>query len=418
MCQLREERGRKIAETCKIKQRGKLWAVPSQSGDRHYLVNLQREYCNCPDFIERGEPCKHVYAARIVVQRTQRHADGSETVSTLTVEAKVERKSYPQDWTNYNKAQVNEHRLFQSFLFDLCRNLPAPAPKPGRPPVNPADGAFYACLKVYSTMSARRFMGDLDEAHAAGYVSRIPHFNSVLRFLDTEDATPILQEFIDRSAAPLAGIERTFAADSTGFSANRYNRWFDEKYGRPRSKQKWVKVHAMVGTTTGVVTAATILDQHASDGAQLPGLVERTAKTFAVAEVSADKAYCSRKNFDAVESHGAAFYPAFRKDTTGNVGGAFQKAFHLFKANEDEYNRHYHLRSNVESVFSSVKRRFGEAVRAKNDVSMRNEALAKLVCHNVTCVIAGMYELGIAPTFTKTSCTYTEEVAHVLPFRR
>jgi predicted nucleic acid-binding Zn finger protein len=114
MCEARQERGRKIADTCKIEQRGKLWAVPSQSGDRHYLVNLQREYCNCPDFIERGEPCKHIYAARIVVTKNERHADGSETVSTLTVEAKVERKSYPQDWANYNRAQVNEHRLFQS----------------------------------------------------------------------------------------------------------------------------------------------------------------------------------------------------------------------------------------------------------------------------------------------------------------
>jgi transposase len=109
----------------------------------------------------------------------------------------------------------------------------------------------------------------------------------------------------------------------------------------------------------------------------------------------------------------------FRKQATGAVGGSFQKAFHLFKLNEDEYNRHYHLRSNVEAAFSSIKRRFGESVRAKTDLAMKNEALAKLVCHNVTTVIGAMYELGIeARVCENATCTLTETVAHVLPFRR
>jgi hypothetical protein len=30
---------------------------------------------------------------------------------------------------------------------------------------------------------------------------------------------------------------------------------------------------------------------------------------------------------------------------------------------------------------------------------MRNEVLAKFVCHNICCVISAVYELGIDPTF-------------------
>ena len=45
-----------------------------------------------------------------------------------------------------------------------------------------------------------------------------------------------------------------------------------------------------------------------------------------------------------------------------------------------------------------IKRKFGDAVRAKTDVAMRNEALAKILCHNI-CLLssAAWYELGIDP---------------------
>jgi hypothetical protein len=59
----------------------------------------------------------------------------------------------------------------------------------------------------------------------------------------------------------------------------------------------------------------------------------------------------------------------------------------------------YHRRSNVESVFSAIKRVFGDFVRSKADVAMRNEVLAKIVCHNIVCLVHSMYELGIDVNF-------------------
>jgi len=40
--------------------------------------------------------------------------------------------------------------------------------------------------------------------------------------------------------------------------------------------------------------------------------------------------------------------------------------------------------SNVESCFSMMKRKFGDSLRSRTDVAMVNEALAKIVCHNLT----------------------------------
>jgi hypothetical protein len=46
-----------------------------------------------------------------------------------------------------------------------------------------------------------------------------------------------------------------------------------------------------------------------------------------------------------------------------------------------------------------LKRKFGDAVRSKTDVAMKNEALCKFLCHNICVVIQSQCELGIEATF-------------------
>ena len=100
----------------------------------------------------------------------------------------------------------------------MCGTLPEPARQRGAQKIRPADAAFSAVYKVYSTMSARRFMGNLEEARESEFISRVPHFNSVLKFLEQQESTPVLHDFVAMSAAPLTGIESAFATDSTGFT--------------------------------------------------------------------------------------------------------------------------------------------------------------------------------------------------------
>ena len=73
--------------------------------------------------------------------------------------------------------------------------------------------------------------------------------------------------------------------------------------------------------------------------------------------------------------------------------------FHYFQFNQEEFMARYHQRSNVESTFSMLKAKFGDGVRSKTDVAMRNEVLAKILCHNIVVLISAMYELGIDPIF-------------------
>ena len=401
----RQERGRMIAEACKLKRMGNEWFVPSQSGSGKYVVCVDPESprCSCPDWELREMKCKHIYAVEYTVKR-QENADGTTTVTeTLTVSATVEQKTtYRQNWPAYNAAQAVEKDRLQVLLADLLRGVAEPERKgSGRKPHTVRDSIFAMVFKVYSTFSSRRFSSDLREAHERGYLFRTVPGLKVPQFLEDETFTPILKQLVHASSLPLRAVETDFAIDSSGFGSCRFERWIDEKYGTPRKQAIWVKCHIACGVKTNIVTAVRILDKDAADSPQFTPLVKETADGFVIGEVSADKAYGSLANFEAVAACGGKGFIAFKDNATGAVGGHFEKAFHYFSFKREEYLQHYHKRSNVESTFSMVKRKFGDAVRSKTDVAMVNEVLCKLLCHNLCCLIQEEHELGIDPVFWK-----------------
>jgi hypothetical protein len=99
-------------------------------------------------------------------------------------------------------------------------------------------------LKTYTLMSARRASTDIKDSAEAGNMTRTPHYNSILAAFEKPEMTAILTKLIEQSAAPLAGIETSFAVDSTGFGTAVYRRWYDQKYGRPMKEHTWLKAHA------------------------------------------------------------------------------------------------------------------------------------------------------------------------------
>jgi transposase len=202
-----------------------------------------------------------------------------------------------------------------------------------------------------------------------------------------------------RSALPLVPVESNFAVDSSGFSTSKFVRWQDEKYGVERSGHDWVKAHICSGVRTNVVTAVEIKERDANDCPLLPDLVAATARTFKIGEVSADKGYLSVENVETIAALGGTPFIAPKANTTGGAGGLFERMFHYYQFRREEFLAHYHKRSNIESTFSAIKRKFGDSVHARNAVGMVNEVLCKLVCQNLTCVILSQIELGIEAAF-------------------
>src|SRR5205814_10099931 len=92
--------------------------------------------------------------------------------------------------------------------------------------------ALFVCVyKVYSTVSARRFAADSREAYRRGHLTAELSCDIAWKYLRKPEVTPILHELIVRSSLPLRSVELDFAIDSSGFSTNKFERWYDEKYG-------------------------------------------------------------------------------------------------------------------------------------------------------------------------------------------
>jgi len=401
---LRQIRGMELAETRTIRKRDGWWWVPSQTGSKLYRVQLTSKFatCECPDFERRGQACKHIVAACVMQIKQEQNADGTTTVTERVVFAAEKKTTYPQNWTAYNAAQTNEQDKFMSLLADLCSGLSTTQPKTGRPRLPLSEAVFNITFKVYSTFSQRRFMSDLRAAHVRGYISKVPHFNSVSNYMENPELTPLLRDLIVQSSLPLQSIETNFAADSSGFTTSRFTRWFDVKYGKERTKQDWVKVHIMCGVKTNVVTAVEIEGQNANDCRLLPPLVATTAQNFTMNEVSADKGYASKNNVEVITKFGAMPFISLRETDKGLGGGAWTQMYHYFNFRKQDFLVHYHRRSNVESTFSAIKRKFGDSLRSKTDVAMVNESLCKILCHNLVVLIHEMCELGIDPVFWPT----------------
>jgi transposase/predicted nucleic acid-binding Zn finger protein len=412
----REAKAVELADRGRVVRNEGKWLVFSLSGPERYEVTLEPLFCTCPDFETRHEDCKHTMAVRIALSR-----EGCD----FRTESKPEhppvvwpRKTYRQDWPNYDLSQQREKTEFQRLLADLCSTIRQPPPKGGikggRPTALLSDTVFASIFKIYSSLSGRRFATDLREAQNLGYVSQTVHHSTIARCLEDEQTTTILKDLIESSALPFKAIETEFAVDSSGFSACKFDRWYDVKWGRMRSEHQWIKVHAMVGTTTHVVTSVIIEDKDSADAPQFPPLVKATARHFTINQVSGDKSYPSTENFQVVEDVGGVAYLSFKSNTTGGIGGIYERMYHLFCLNKEEYLHHYHRRSNVESFFSAVKRLMGDSVRSKSEVAMKNEALGKLFAYNITLLVHAIYELGLEPGFQGQS----DETPNILPMVR
>ena len=420
-------RGMQIAATMPLRRDANGWIVPSQSGTRTYRVSphptttykvaqgivpppegIQPYGCTCPDFELRGKPCKHVIAVQYVVRRETVNPNGA----IVTEEFKV---TYTQDWASYNAGQCHEKEQFLPLLADLCSTIENPRQEGrGRPRLPMSDMAYTAVAKVYSGLSARRFDTDIREAQGRGLTDCDPHFNTVLRYLRDPAMTPVLGELITLSALPLQGVEADFAMDSTGFSTCTYTRWYDHKWGREQKEHDWLKLHITTGVLTNIVTAVEVTPKNFHDTRVFRPMLAKTAENFPIREVSADKAYSSKANLQAVDDLGGVPLIPFRNSRVGvgvvgpqsslfgvtdvqpsSDASAWVRMYHYFAYQRDTFLSHYHKRSNVETTFSMIKRKFGPAVRSKSGVGQVNEVLCKVIAHNLCVLIASMHEMGL-----------------------
>jgi hypothetical protein len=419
----RWEKGRLIAETPgAIEQvRDGLFLVKSQGGSGSYRVSLGagNVECNCPDFVKRNLPCKHAASVRFFLEKQTILQSGAVQSERVPI-------TYEQAWATYDRAQMEEVRLFDMLLADLVSSVEEAPQGKGRPRVPLRDELFCAVQKVYSQLSCRRAHSLFGFAVARGQLPTTHGFVVSSRALNREDVTPILHDMIRQSALPLAALEEGFAPDSTGIQTTSFGAWREEKHGEKRNRF-WLKAHALVGVKTHIVVRVIVTGKDGADFKQFEPMVRgASADGFSLREVYADKAYTGRSNYLLAEELGFELYSPFKSNDTprpttnrGAEGRTSEgrrtasrlwtKAFYFFQMHREEFEAKYHQRSNVESVFSALKRKFGETLRSKNRMAQENELLAKVLAYNLTVLIHEIFEHGVVPEFLRNPPQLTEE---------
>jgi transposase len=86
-------------------------------------------------------------------------------------------------------------------------------------------------------------------------------------------------------------------------------------------------------------------------------------------------------------------------NSQGDGSPAWRKMHAVFMFKQEEYIAASSKRSNIESTFSAVKRKFGQSVRSKTFTAQVNEILCKILCYNLSCLVHAMHKLGIEPSF-------------------
>ncbi len=307
-----------------------------------------------------------------------------------------QRMVYQQNWSAYDKSQITEKTKFIELLTDLLQNVEESEYGFGRPKIAMRDMLFASAFKVYTQVSLRRFMSDLENANKLGLITHTPCFASVGHFIQSKELTPILKMLIILSSLPLRLVEVKFAVDSTGFKTTKFGEYCKQKH-KTNSYHKWLKAHVCCGVKTNIITAVEVSGENDNDSPYLDMLITTTHNNgFTISEVSADKGYTSQYNIDRIWQLGAIPFIPFKINTrTPEGGNTWSEMYGFFMQHQKEFMRHYHLRSNIETTFFMIKSKFNETLKGKTLTAQVNELLLKFLCHNIVVLIHETNELGI-----------------------
>ena len=351
----RELKALQLAATHKLEPASGVWKVPSQSGKGAYRVVVSEDglCCDCPAFEETASDCKHCLAVGYTIDRE----NGGRPVDLGDL---VVRSQY-RDWAAYTTGQQREREFFPFLLAELCSRVPQQPHTIGRPRLPMGDVAFSVVMKVFDRLSARRLASDVRAAENDGFIETAPSTTSIWRYMADPALTAVMDGLIEASSLSFKD-ETVFAADATGLGTRTMTTWNSRRHGRPVKARQWIKLHAICGVKSNVVTAAVITDSGSNDTLHLATLVERTKRNFQVDDVVADAGYSSKRNAQLVERAGATPFIPFRSNTVrpDNDGSAWSRMWQSRTTDPEDWLDRYHQRSNIESVFSMMKTKFGD----------------------------------------------------------
>jgi hypothetical protein len=298
-------------------------------------------------------------------------------------------------WSEYNESLVRRGEILLGFdvidnwdkeLADMNRG------KLGGPFHYP--DTFVLMLgyaKAYFHLPYRQTEGVV-KGHAANKIPSIPDFSTISRRMNRLDVK--IKNDGGKNPNPSEEEENGYiiiTIDSSGIKKTNRGQWINKKWNM-QNRKGYLKIHIAVDIKSKKILSMEVTDEHVHDNKMLPMLVDNVLKSnndgFAVVvdRVLGDGAYDSNDTFRFLSENGIIPCIKVRKNSrVRNTAHIFRNLSVIAQRNDFEQWKDsvsYGQRWIVETVFSSLKRMFGEYVYSIKMENMKQELMLKASLYN------------------------------------
>ncbi len=172
----------------------------------------------------------------------------------------------------------------------------------------------------------------------------------------------------------------TLLGDASGFATVSYANWEDAKRGVV-SRRGFVKLHILV-CPKGKIAACEATGGTVHDSPTFRVMFKRIREGQGF--VILDAGYDAHANCTLIKRSGRTPVIWPKKNHVAHGYNARSRMLRWFDGDREEFEKTYRQRSLVESVFSSMKERFGAVVRAKTAPMQRLQMVLRRICYNIT----------------------------------
>jgi len=238
--------------------------------------------------------------------------------------------------------------------------------------------------KAYFHLPYRQTEG-IAQGHANGKVPSIPDYTTINRRINRLD---IKINDTDSKNTDFEDEYIVIAIDSTGIKVTNRGQWMKDKWNV--RKKGYLKIHIAVNVKSKKILSIKVTDEHVHDSKALPELVDDIIKSdnmTTLGKLFADGAYDGNDIFRCLSDNGILPCIKVRKNAKVRLKkGHILRNLSVISQRNDlqkwKDSVSYGQRWIVETVFSAIKRMFGEYVYSVRLKNMIQEMMLKASLYN------------------------------------
>jgi IS5 family transposase len=281
------------------------------------------------------------------------------------------------DWHSYNESLIRRGQVLLDFdVLDSWDNelLQMNRGKVGEP-YNYPDSfiKLLGYMRAYFHLPYRQTEGVVI-AHASTKLPCIPHYSTISRRINR----------LEIKINEKLGNDIVIALDSTGIKVANRGEWMRHKW---HIRKGYLKIHVAVDIKKKRILSLEVTSEEVHDGKMLKKLIDNALENNNVKGALGDGMYDSNKNFRYLSKN--HIKPGIKTRSNSKVRPTNCNARNMSAIRQQKNLKRwkrsvsYGHRWMAETVFSSIKRTFGEHVTARKFPYMIKEILLKAALYNM-----------------------------------